>query len=392
MVYAVNRTTANVLDKISQRTRIEELGLQFSLGWDETAARKKGHLHVEWGTPHSWSTAILQGPHLYVSNPLYKRPNASMLHNQDWLEADLEDTADDFIPETTYKISRNLSELLRIYPHWEVEETRAPTTSFHRVAWRSMAAPTGERTLIPALIPPGPMHLTGSVYSAGVTTGSLDKVVDATGWLSSLVADLFVRAAPKSSIPKSIINRIPYAVDPALTGQLRLRSLRLNCVTSAYSDLWAEVIDQLPTDAHWAGGIEYFNRPRLNHLDSSWTSSSPLRVASDRRQALVEIDALVALMLGLTADELCTIYRTQFAVLYGYDRNVYFYDANGRLVPNSVLSVWRKKGKRTTIDERTATNQAGNTYVYELPFVTLDREKDMRQAYAHFERILAERS
>ena len=59
----------------------------------------------------------------------------------------------------------------------------------------------------------------------------------------------------------------------------------------------------------------------------------PLRIAQDRRQALVEIDALVALMLNVTADQLCTIYRTQFAVLYGYDRNVYFYDANGRLVP-----------------------------------------------------------
>ena len=97
-------------------------------------------------------------------------------------------------------------------------------------------------------------------------------------------------------------------------------------------------------------------------------------------------------MLGLTADELCTIYRTQFAVLYGYDRNVYFYDANGRLVPNSVLTVWRKKGDRITEEERTATNQAGNTYTYELPFVTLDREADMRQAYADFERRLAERS
>ena len=50
-----------------------------------------------------------------------------------------------------------------------------------------------------------------------------------------------------------------------------------------------------------------------------WTANTPLRIAEDRRQALVEIDALVALMLGVTADQLCTIYRTQFAVLYGYD-------------------------------------------------------------------------
>jgi hypothetical protein len=107
---------------------------------------------------------------------------------------------------------------------------------------------------------------------------------------------------------------------------------------------------------------------------------------------LVEIDTLVALMLKLTADELCTIYRTLFPVLYGRDRYDYYYDLNGRLVPNSVLSVWRKKGDRITEEERTATNQAGNTYTYGLPFVTLDREKDMREAYAHFEQLLRERS
>ena len=46
--------------------------------------------------------------------------------------------------------------------------------------------------------------------------------------------------------------------------------------------------------------------------------------------------------------------------------------------------------RATTIaeDERTATNQAGNTYTYELPFRFLDREADMREAYAEFEKRL----
>jgi hypothetical protein len=104
---------------------------------------------------------------------------------------------------------------------------------------------------------------------------------------------------------------------------------------------------------------------------------------------LVEIDALVALMLGVTADQLCIIYRTQFAVLFGYDHKDYVYDANGRLVPNEVLKVWRSKGERMSVEERTATNQARNTYTYELPFSLLDREADMRVAYAEFERRLA---
>jgi len=97
-------------------------------------------------------------------------------------------------------------------------------------------------------------------------------------------------------------------------------------------------------------------------------------------------------MLGATPDELCVVYRTQFPVLFGYDRNSYLYDAHGRFVSNSVLTVWRRKGDRITEEERTATNRAGNTYTYELPFVTLDREADMRQAYAEFERRLTERS
>ena len=142
------------------------------------------------------------------------------------------------------------------------------------------------------------------------------------------------------------------------------------------------------TQDDWAGGYAHNRRRPLGEVGPEWTPDTPLRIAADRRQALVEIDALVALGLGLTADELCTIYRTQFPVLYGYDRNRYLYDANGRLVPQEVLKRWREKGDDLTEEERTATNDAGNTYVYELPFRFLDREADMRQAYEEFKRRL----
>ena len=168
-----------------------------------------------------------------------------------------------------------------------------------------------------------------------------------------------------------------------------MRTLRLNCVTNAYADLWREVYTDTFGAEQWASGRTRDNRPDLSAVSQEWAVNTPLRIAEDRRQALVEIDALVALMLGVTADQLCTIYRAQFPVLFGYDHNSYVYDANGRLVPYEVLSVWRKKGDQITGAERTATNQAGYTYIYELPFRILDREADMRTAYAEFERRLA---
>jgi hypothetical protein len=175
---------------------------------------------------------------------------------------------------------------------------------------------------------------------------------------------------------------------PLVTG-LTNRTLRLNCLTNAYADIWRDAyVDAFITDK-WSSGRPRVNRPPLGEVTKEWTAGIPLRIAEDRRQALIEIDALVALILGVTADQLCTIYRTQFAVLYGYDHWNYVYDANGRLVPYEVLFVWRKKGDQISGAERTATNQAGRTYIYELPFRLLDREADMRAAYAEFERRLA---
>ena len=384
MVYTVNSSASDVLATLTHQPRAAALDLQFSLGWDETRARKKGYIESRWGVPQAWSEVILQGPHLYIATPLYKSPNPTMKHNLDWSEVDLESLPVDGIPVTSYKPTGSRKRYDDDYTHWGPN----PSRSYYIIAWRRMAANTGERTLIPALIPPGPCHTT-TVFSAGFAGSNTTTLAAVSAFLSSLIIDFVVRSAPKSNILAPTINQLPIKIEHPLQIALVTRTLRLNCLTQAYTNLWRDVYRDAFTDDQWASGRSRSNRPGLGAVTLEWTANTPLRIAEDRRQALVEIDALVALTLGITADQLCTIYRTQFPVLYGYDHKSYVYDAKGRLVPNEVLSVWRKKGDKITGAERTATNQAGRTYIYELPFTLLDREVDMRTAYAEFERRLA---
>ena len=389
MVYAVNRATADVLAKLADAPRLGSLGLEFSRGWDESIDRKKGFFEVQWGAVESWDQAILQGPHLHVGNPFYKAPNASMKNNLDWSSVDLEALEPDAMPVTSYKPAKPRGEYDAAYTHWGVNKT--PARGSFRVAWRKMAANSGERTLISAIIPPGTSHIDGIISTASPELTAREILI-IQGHLSSLLSDTQVRAAPKANIRYSVVESLAGS-ENRLTPFLAHRVARLGALTHSFAPLVSAALDDAWSEDAWAGGLSYRERPRMRADLLPWSMEFPLRRAADRRQAQLEIDAIVALSLGITADELCTIYRTQFAVLYGYDRNSYFYDANGRLVPQDVLKVWRKKGDGITQEERTAVHPgSGVAYEYELPFVTLDREADMRQAYAHFEKILEERS
>lgn len=106
----------------------------------------------------------------------------------------------------------------------------------------------------------------------------------------------------------------------------------------------------------------------------------------------MEIDALVAVALGITADELVTVYRTQFPVLAGYDRSTYVFDRRGRLVPNAVLAAWRQAGGELADEDRVAARPgSGIEYEYLPPFEPRDREADLRRAHAEFSRRTASR-
>lgn len=167
---AHSRELVSVLEKFARvPRRLSDLqGDYFTLEmWHETGAQKDGTIRrrstSEQGFVRDPSEIVLSGPHFFVGNPLSKTPRAVCTEKGHYDTLDLETLPEDYLPRTNYLPACDSIEYARRVPRvsWveEGEREARAVTRYYRHVNREMISPAAERSLIPALVPPGQGHI-----------------------------------------------------------------------------------------------------------------------------------------------------------------------------------------------------------------------------------------
>ncbi len=389
------RGLINVLELFNKHKTISENGkFFFSVMWDEANSQKDGTIKRDVHIPTSLIETIYSGPHISVANPIFKASRQICKLNSDYDVVDLLNISNEYIQRCNYNIATKIEDYCSKF--FKIDSGLLYTDNY-RIAARKMLSITGERTLIPAIIPPNTAHINGIV---SFTSLDLYKFSLTAGLFASLPYDFFIKMSGKSNLQEDLAGKLPL-IDTNFGLTIISRALLLNCLTKNYDALWQDQYNSNFNKEEWSKQDKRLDNNKFKNLTKEWKWEIPLRTYYERRQALIEIDVLTSMALGMTLDQLKTIYNIQFPVLKMYEDDTW-YDQNGRIVFTNnrgltgvglARAEWEqvknyKEGQtisQTITDDTMPGGPVERTITYVAPFDKCDREKDYETAWAFFE-------
>ena len=373
--------------------------------WNETMRQRDETIKRETRFPKDANEWILSGPHFFVGNPLYKTPRAECTNNSHYDVIDLTHVPDDYLPRTNYVPACSPAEYAARTPRVPWGEHR-PVTDFYRLVNREMIDPKTERTHHVTILPLGAGHINtcfGAVFQA------LGDLLNFAAMSVTVPADFRIKSTGSGHANLSLTSQLPLFSNGPRSESAQVRILGLTCVTNHYCDLWGAAFSPRFCLDQWT-----ITDPRLRadyyaSLSSEWRRTHSLRTDFERRWTLVELDVLASLELGITLEDLITIYRVQFPVMRAYEQDTW-YDQSGRVVFTNSRGLTGvglpRKSKdelcwedvkdmqhgtihQTIIDDTLPGGPVERTITYVAPFTRCDREEDYRIAWTEFEKRVA---
>lgn len=407
----------DVLQKFSEfPNHVENFISNTTVDLDETGAVNDGIIERKTFYPNiNDYEMVYNGPQIFVANPSYKTPRSSCANKADFDTIDLSSMGDEYIARSNYKPCLPLNEFKTLVKGFKIGQDANGNDvydnwiDYYKVGFRKMINLAGERSLICAVLPRRTAHING-VISTAFRSGY--DTVDMAALCAAVPMDAYMKIMASQNLTSVRIQGFPLGVDDKYKASLRIRTLQLNCLTKYYSELWSEVWDDKYLSDSWSKEDERLHS--FASLTESWTHSTPLRNYFERRQALVEIDVLTAMALGLSLDNLETIYTIYFPVLQ-QNENDTWYDAEGKIVftcskgltgvgldrpawnamrgnpitdaDGIIIAYEGAEPQYThTIDPRKSELYGGQQQTFIAPYNRCDRIADYRTAWAHFEK------
>lgn len=383
----------------SLRTYANEI--TYSPMWNETNSRKDGTIKDGVHFPTSTKALIYSSPFIGVANPLLQSTRRNYKVNSDYDPIDLTDIPADYMPRVKYSQACTDAEYKsRVQKMADPNQEDGAVSRFdavYRLCNREYVGLGSERTLQASCVHPGAAWV-HTIAGYGVHPERYALLALMSGLEAALPYDFFVRSAGKPHINRSVLESLPVP-ENILAPEIRLRGLLLNCLTKPYADLWQSCWDESYTSMSWAKDDPRLTADTFTSLTDEWNWHTPLRTDYERRQALVELDVLASMALGITLAELIDIYRLTFTVLSGYEDDTW-YDANGRIVfskknygdltfkrPDFEKIKNAPAGEvftRTIMDDTQPGGPRERTIEYVAPFDKCDRVEDYKTAWKFF--------
>lgn len=397
--------------------KIADYNCRILVGLDETASVKKKIIANRTGFPdYSQLEMIYSGPHFFVSNPIYKTPRSVSKLNSDYDTVIISDIDENFLPRTNFFPIIEKQKFAELIPGFitghdsEGHEMTDNLIDYYKLAFRRMVGATSERTMSGAIIPKNCMFIDSVVT---VTFNDYCNLVELAALSASVVYDFYLKSLGVTNFLANRIECLPLGIADKYKSALFVRTLMLNCLTKHYAELWEEMWKEEYRREIWS--FEDIRLKPFASLTEQWQWATPLRNYFERRQALVEIDVIAAMALGLSLQDLEMIYTIQFPVLQ-QNENDTWYDAEGKIVftcsrgltgvgldrsawnamrgnpitdaDGTVIAYEGAEPQYThTIDPRKSELYGGQQQTFIAPYNRCDRIADYRTAWAHFEKI-----